>query len=109
MKTFMKTLRIITRVTSGTHFLISALNWVLAFLILLFNLLGFWTAWHLVGFSWLFYNVLVYLSFIYAIIFSFFSDTWKRRIFHIILNSSFLLINILVAVFTVFVSSTWFW
>ena len=109
MKVLNKILRITTRVTTGINLFINLIGWLLAFLTLLFNILGLWQLWNLAGFTWLFYQAIALFTLFFGIMFSFFTDTWKRRIPHLILNIIFLIISIIVAIFTVFVSCTWFW
>ena len=109
MKVLNKILRITTRITTGINLFTNLIGWLLAFLTLLFNILGLWQLWLLSAFTWFFSQIIVLYTLFFGIMFSFFTDTWKRRIPHLILNIIFLIISIIVAIFTVFVSCTWFW
>ena len=93
------------KVYTVINYILSAILWLLGILTLLFNLLGLWTAWHLVGFLFIFYIPIPAMLQILAIVFSC-SEKGKKRLLWNLVSS---IISIISVLLTVFVSSTWFW
>jgi len=98
MKSTAKTMTIISYIFSG-------ILWLLGILTLVFNVLGLWAPWHLVGFVFVFYLPIPAIPQILAIVFSCVEKNKKT----IIMNFASLALSIVFALFTVLVSSTWFW
>ncbi len=79
--------------------------WLLAVLAFLTNIIGIWSLWHLAGFGTIFYCPVAFVFQIRSIVHSFKTKDVKT----IIINFLFLAISMALVLFTVFVSSEWFW
>ncbi len=86
------------------NYVLSAVLWLLGILTLLFNVLGHWTAWQLVGFGFMFYIPVPVISQFLAI---YFCNTAEKKLLAINLIS--FAISIAFVLLTVFVSTKWFW
>lgn len=73
-------------------------------LTLLFNILGLWAGWHLVGFAFFFLILPTIVLHIFVLFYSFKKDKRYKKISIIKLG-----ISIAVIIFTLTVSATWFW
>ena len=87
------------------NYILSSILWLLGVLTLLFNIVGLWAPWHLAGFGFIFYVPVPTISQVLAIVFSCVEKHKKTMI----MNFVSLAVSISLVVFTVFVSSTWFW
>ena len=87
------------------NYILSSILWLLGVLTLLFNIVGLWAPWHLAGFGFVFYIPVPTISQVLAIVFSCVEKHKKTMI----MNFVSLAVSISLVVFTVFVSSTWFW
>ena len=87
------------------NYILSSILWLLGVLTLLFNIVGLWAPWHLAGFGFIFYVPVPTISQVLAIVF-FCVEKHKKTM---IMNFVSLAVSISLVVFTVFVSSTWFW
>ena len=95
----------ITRV----NYILSALLWILGVLVLLFNILGQWTAWHLTGFGFLFFLIHPFAASCLAIILSLISKEPKLRKKYLWHNVIVLTISVVVTIFYFSISTNWFW
>ena len=82
---------------------VSVVLGLLGFLILLFNILGLWVAWHLAGFS---FYLFIYVSLISSILSLMFSFKEKKLFIN---NLIITIISIFIVLFTIKVSARWFW
>ena len=98
-------MKIVAKVCTVVNYILSSILWLLGILTLLFNLLGLWAPWHLVGFGFIFYAPVPLIPLILSIVFSCVSKEIKL----IVMNGVSLLISIGCILFTVFVSTGWFW
>lgn len=87
------------------NYIFSGILWILGILTLLFNILGLWAAWHLVGFGFVFYIIFTIPPMLIAIIVSCIEKDKKM----LLLNFIALVCSFILAIFTIFISSTWFW
>ena len=87
------------------NYILSSILWLLGVLTILFNIVGLWAPWHLAGFGFIFYVPVPTISQVLAIVF-FCVEKHKKTM---IMNFVSLAVSISLVVFTVFVSSTWFW
>ena len=87
------------------NYVLSSVLWLLGILTLLFNIVGLWAPWHLAGFGFVFYIPVPIIPQIIAIVFSCVEKDKKT----IIMNFVSLAVSIAFVLFTIFVSSTWFW
>lgn len=93
------------KVLTVINCIFSSVLWLLGVLTLLFNILGLWEFWHLAGFGFIFFMPVSIIPMIFAIVIS----SIAKKLKFIITNLLFLAISIRFVLFTVFVSSTWFW
>ena len=93
------------KVLTVINCIFSSVLWFLGVLTLLFNILGLWEFWHLAGFGFIFFMRVSIIPMIFAIVIS----SIAKKLKFIITNLLFLAISIRFVLFTVFVSSTWFW
>ena len=87
------------------NYIFSGILWILAILTLLFNALGLWEPWQLVGYMFVFYTPISVVISVRSVVFSYRSKQTKS----ITLNLISLVISLIFVLFTVFVSTTWFW
>ncbi len=83
----------------------SCILWLLGILTLVFNALGFFAFWHIVGFGFLFYIPVPVIPVIFSTIFSLISN--QKQL--IIMNLISVAVSVGSILFTLFVSSSWFW
>lgn len=102
-------MKVTALVATIVNSIVSAILWLLAFLTFLFNLIGLWAPWHLAGFGTVFYTPVVVASQVLAFVFSFSVEEKKSKRIVIILNFLVLFISVFSILFTLFVSTTWFW
>ena len=57
-------------ITTWINYILSILLWILGILVLLFNILGWWVAWHLAGFGYVFFFIVPMLASGIAILFA---------------------------------------
>ncbi len=93
-----------TKVITVINYIVSSILWLLGVLTLLFNILGLWEAWHLAGFGFILFLPYPIIAELISIVLSLAENERKLGI----LNIVSLGISIAFALFTVFVSSTWF-
>jgi hypothetical protein len=98
-------MRVTTMILTTLNYVISSFLWLLGILTFFTNFIGLFALWHLVGFGYIFYLPLTLMPFIVALSFSCYIKDAKM----VILNIIFFLISVGVTLFTVLVSTTWFW
>ena len=87
------------------NFVLSGFLWLLGILTLLFNILGLWTPWHLAGFAFIFYIPIAAISQLLSFVFSCIARENKL----VTINSITFFISLGFLLFTILVSSNWFW
>ena len=97
------------RVLNVINPILSGFLWLLGFLTLLFNLLGWWGPWHLAGFGFVFYIPIPLSVQVFSLISAFFLKDAAQKKRNLIVHFLFAGITSFWIFFTVFISSTWFW
>ena len=87
------------------NFILSAVLWLLGIITLLFNILGLWTPWHLAGFAFIFCIPIAAISQFLSFAFSCIASDNKL----VTINSITVFISLGFILFTIFVSTNWFW
>lgn len=87
------------------NYIVSGVLWFLGLSTLLCNLVGLWQIWHLAGFGFVFHIPLVAIFQILAL----YSSCKEKNRKMLLMNVASSLLSIAFVVFTIFVSSTWFW
>ena len=95
----------LTKISTIINYISQAILILLAFLTFLFNYLGLFMVWNLVGFAFIFYCALPLLVNIAAIVISIINKNPKM----ILLNLITLIPYVISVYITVYISSTWFW
>lgn len=93
------------KIATVINYVFSGILWPLGFWTFLSNACGLWALWHLAGFGFILYLPITIIPMLVATIVSCIAKDRTT----IIMNFSALAANILLTLFTVFVSSTWFW
>lgn len=93
------------KVITIINYIVSGILWLLGVLTLLFNIFGLWELWQFTGFCFLLYISVPLVSQIIAIVFSCTLPSKK----YIIMNLISVAVSVGVALFTLFVSTWWFW
>jgi hypothetical protein len=93
------------KTATAVNYILSGVLWLLALLTLVLNICGAWALWHLAGFAFFLYIPVSSLSQIITIVRCYDIED-KKALWKNVLS---LLISIVVILFTVFVSSTWFY
>ena len=92
------------KVTIISHIFLGVL-WVLGILVLLSNVFGLWTLWHLTGFGFYLYVPVSVVFMIVSLVFSCVEKESKL----ILINSISSLLSVGLVIFTFVVSTEWFW
>ena len=87
------------------NYIINGIFWILAITFLLFDILGVWKLWNIVGYGSLLYLFITIPSLVIAIIISI-KDYNKK---YLILNIVASIVTIIFVIINFFVSSNWFW
>lgn len=87
------------------NYAVSGVFWLSSLLVLLFNLLGLWQAWHMAGLLFFFIMQIAFLFFVLAILICI-SEKNKK---YLIINLIPLGVSFVIFLFTIIVSTTWFW
>lgn len=87
------------------NLILSFVLWILGALTFAFNAIGLWAPWHLAGFGFVFYLIIPAV----AGAISLFVSIKNRNFKNLLLNLLIILFNIIVTLFTVSISATWFW
>ena len=87
------------------NLILSLILWILGALTFAFNAIGLWAPWHYAGFGFVFYLIIPAI----AGAISLFSSIKNRNCKNVVINLLIILFNIILTLFTVSVSSTWFW
>ena len=96
-------------ITTWINYILSILLWILGILVLLFNILGMWTEWHLAGFGYYFFFIHPMIASGLAILFATMNKEAAVRKKYILHNSIVLGISAVMTVLSLFVFSKWFW
>lgn len=94
-----------TRVATITSYVLSGLLWALGILTLLYNILGLWEPWHLAGIGFLFYIPVPIFAHSLSIVFA--CEEKKRK--GILITVLPAIVSLIIILFTILVSYTWFW
>lgn len=86
------------------NYTLSSVLWLLGILTLLFNILGLWEAWHLVGFGFYFYHPAVVCLQVRALVFS--HNEKNKNL--MVANYVALAISSASILFTFTIAATWF-
>ena len=85
------------------NLIFSSILWGMGILTLIFNVLGLWAPWHLAGFGFVFF---IPVTLIFSLLSLVFSYKEKKLLLY---NLLFIGVSIIFIVFTVNVSTSWFW
>ena len=91
--------------STAVSFVLAIILWTLGVLTFLFNYLGLWAAWHLVGFAFVFYMIIPAIAHLCALGKSLFNGNLGQLVFNLLTTA----VSVVISLFTIYISAGWFW